>query len=87
MKNTKHTQGPWKVLKKLNCTGYDQIVSEKNPNVVVANDLYAKDAALIAAAPDMIEALETALPHIKGSFAGMKAMELVVAAIQKAKGE
>lgn len=99
MKNTKHTQGPWIVgeyIKKLvnvntneetDITRYCVNTEDLKTHICDLKTSNKANAALIAAAPEMLEALEAALPHIKGNFAGMKAMELIAAAIQKAKGE
>ena len=91
--NTKHTPGPWYAA---NCGNDEQglIVSEtSDSSIAVAYD--KRDAALIAAAPDLLAALELAVhyldhPDIRAmNFAMRSEVASVKAhvAIAKAKGE
>jgi len=88
-----HTQGPWKVDK--NHKGFVNIrrdVDSYTSDIATVWDFYAENyesnARLIAAAPDMLEALEIAKwiieKNIHGPVAGYSN---IVDAIQKAGGE
>lgn len=94
---SKHTPGPWKVQ-------HDpfnpnvRIVGDKELIVCVqATDMFAKEteanAALIAAAPDMLEALENRTEILCGMSCNKDAgfhtgaCEMARAAISKAKGK
>jgi hypothetical protein len=94
---TKHTQGPW-------FAEGSRIVSEGNRNLtiarvgVAADGDYSKDnAKLVAAAPDMLEALEyckswfekysPTAELISGKYAPHPMLICIDAAIAKAKGE
>jgi len=64
--NTKHTPGPWYAA---NCGNDEQglIVSEvSDSSIAVAYD--KRDAALIASAPELLAALEAALPLLEASY-------------------
>ncbi len=103
-----HTKGPWELV---SLSGYGAPFSVRmaynsdNPNASkthygVQSIRRREDAVLIAAAPDLLEALKAALPHIE-RLAGFspttngnmgkvlqarKDRDLVVAAIAKAEG-
>lgn len=95
-----HTPGPWVVVTELRDT--DEIICDMLNNGYVAITKGKKlanwrhDAALIAAAPELLEALEDLADDISERFdmddrstnPGMKlAMEAARAAIAKARGE
>ena len=90
MSESKHTPGPWRVTKR-HVVG-PVISSDDQSNGMVAGvcDVYGdnrnQDARLIAAAPDLLEAL-----HVVGMSAGwqyltMETRALVEAAMAKAEG-
>lgn len=102
----KHTPGPWEVLEGQGCAKVRQItptpcVSQLRSIVYGVN--WRHDAHLIAAAPDMLEALEglvSNLEELLGAFLGTHSMASVntlqkkmlslpsaVDSIRKAKGE
>lgn len=56
MSEVKHTPGPWKVLKS---DGYGAIVGNDKGDVVTPAGPSIEDARLIAAAPEMLEALKS----------------------------
>ena len=86
---TKHTPGPWRTryIKTLNpaIAAAESIVATvnsvnpQNPEERIAN------ARLIAAAPDMLEALEVARAHVSPALQP-NIYEMMDAAIDKAKG-
>lgn len=91
---TKFTQGPWKRVSappvNYGCTVdgdpyfYNEITA--GSMVVIAGDMASKDAALIAAAPDMYEALQAMLKQHGncGSPAEQEATDKARAALAKA---
>jgi hypothetical protein len=95
MKNSKHTPGPWKLIdtyiegsngllvaNSITIKGKDLKQDEENLNIARAN------AALIAAAPEMLEALELCLAELPiGEGAeSSEAYLKTLSAIDKAKG-
>jgi len=89
---TQHTPGPWIVgpsSNPRNGSAWRDILSigcEFSPSYV--GEAHQQDAYLIAAAPDLLEALEAALSHIvivQGENIG-GVQEVARAAIAKAKG-
>lgn len=83
--NTKHTQGPWEISGNtlINVTG-----EPANIQVAIVNECRPSDAKLIAAAPDMYEALKGALPFIElynGSASNLA--RSIQKALDKAKGK
>lgn len=77
--NTNHTPGPWNSASTGNHQGL--VISEANgANVATTYD--KADATLIAAAPDMLAALQAILPHINAGEA-----LLARTAINKALGK
>jgi len=88
-----HTPGPWKVDK--NHKGFVNIrrdVDSYTSDIATVWDFYAENyesnASLIAAAPDMLEALEIAIwiieKNIHGPVAGYSN---ILDAVRKARGE
>lgn len=88
MANPKHTPGPWTIQKPLN-----KICVWSNGGVVaeMKHDNKAANAALIAAAPSLLKAVELALLEFDRISYQKKAnpeiLGLLNAAIRKAKGE
>jgi hypothetical protein len=76
----KHTPGAWKVVEGPHCPGYgfgiyqdygheNEIASVYTESTSTAQAL--ADAYLIAAAPDLLAAVEACLAHFDGQFPGM----------------
>lgn len=73
--NTTHTLGPWKCLKDAGgisivpCIAYPPTIAEVSPDKTgkITEQQYISNATLIAAAPDLLEALEHVLSKIKAS--------------------
>lgn len=93
MKETKHTPGPWKVNGHPgNNAGTDwRQVTDCKENPVFIAECHKNNARLIAAAPEMLEALERLLvaPDLNWDHMeqeSIDAMEQARAAIAKAKG-
>ena len=95
---TKHTKGPWKIKQNAPCEilssdGYTDRVAIINPDL--GNSNWIQDAALIAAAPEMFEALESLNYRLtelnsEGKLNGLKLDILIRAAfdaLNKARGE
>lgn len=91
---TKHTQGPWRVapanLYPSGGINVDSAVEKKYVCLVAGNwddEVGQADARLIAAAPDMLEALKNLLAVHQGE-GGTKyhAVDIANAAIAKAEG-
>ena len=89
----KHTKGPWKITRdtgspcSIEAEGSDGYALAKvyltDPKTRKRTEEYAANAALIAAAPELLEALESVLDVITGD----QAAELgVYDAIRKARG-
>ncbi len=93
--DTKHTKGPWKIVED---KGILEIANESEDVTVCklyndenghSDDLPEADAALIAAAPEMLEQLERAIDHFgqnggESAYTWLHEMKLVVA---RAKGK
>lgn len=89
MSETKHTPGPWHVYK-----GHGLYVDSSSAGSVCkvaekrASEQQVANAHLIAAAPDMLEALIIALPWLsENEVPSLVAKKIAEAAIRKAKGE
>jgi hypothetical protein len=91
---SKHTPGPWIVYEFVD--GYDIRAPEAECYVATASDPEAvwgaigreEDACLIAAAPDLLEALENLLKVHEGEGGTQhNAVDMARAVIAKAKGE
>jgi hypothetical protein len=96
-KNTKHTPGPWNISP-LSLSGEDSGVYIYSGMLQIVDVLRRPDstvtwanARLIAAAPELLEALLAVLPNTPGwntrDFAGRSWLVAAEAAICKAKGE
>jgi len=95
---TKHTPGPWSVTEHgWSQTGiytdgvrialidiYDE-ATEENQDELEAST--AANARLIAAAPDLLDALQEAKHMFAGEYPGHPTTERIFAAIEKATGE
>jgi hypothetical protein len=88
MKNAKRTPGPWQVTGMKSATEYhvDAIDEGRFIPVAVAN---RSDAALIAAAPEMLAALESVLElHTRGIInLPCSAYDTILLPIKKTKGK
>ena len=90
---SKHTPGPWVVYEFVD--GYDIRAPESECYVVTASDPEAvwgavgreEDACLIAAAPELLEALESLVQRVGGDEWFAEWAGMARAAIAKAKGE
>lgn len=104
MENATHTSGPFAISRNATpdyAPQYSIYAESGNGNdiAIVKGDNAERDAALFAASPDMLAALENALPwlvkaDIDGAFkncalplGGRKAWEQIERAIAKAKGQ
>lgn len=96
MKRT-YTQGPWKVGKERNPMGEVRIVPANNENFTIAltredyigSEMRDANARLIAAAPDLLEALHHAINMLGNQYSGEgreKGWKSIEAAISKAEG-
>jgi hypothetical protein len=84
-----HTQGPWKVLNPQKSTNYIITNNEKSLERVADSIGQKSDAHLIAAAPEMLNALELASHYlINDQNLSFKKIKIIVEkAISKARGE
>ena len=85
----KHTKGPWKVQHRNN-TFLKTIVTESRENFQSIGDCTEENCNLIAAAPDMLEALEFVRKSILDPHNETLKTEVLIMsdrAIKKAKGE
>ncbi len=90
-KSAQHTPGPWRSVSRPNQTIID-LVYAKN-GTLVADIIYAAgkmaeadaNARLIAAAPELLEALKTALSDIQTSNAEISTCSKIQTAISKAE--
>ena len=85
---TEHTQGPWLCCPSLESDGSYNVFSSCGDYLTLNEETHQANAALIAAAPDLLDALEAILnefnPH---AIAKEKILQKAVAIIAKAKGE
>jgi hypothetical protein len=89
---SKHTPGPWYIDPiKAHANGNRRIMAEQCTPVAVVPDHLVADARLIAAAPDLLEALSRLIEIEDGPGMAVigweDAMERAYAAIAKARGE
>ena len=87
---SKHTPGPWRVVDSWN----DHMVEGQNGEEIIWQDgphntpaIKEANARLIAAAPDLLEALVMVLDDPNALDGRPRTYEIVCAAIAKAKGE
>lgn len=87
-----HSKGPW-TIKRGQWQGDDEfdVMSADQPPELLAVNVSRADGALIAAAPEMLSALEEVNKYIRGRCVGgelsRSVFEQLDAAIAKAKGE
>lgn len=85
---SKHTPGPWRA-----CSGFPSVEAAGAANLALCNDQRIPmserlaNARLIAAAPDLLEALKRAVGWIETSSEGEIATSIALAAIAKAEGK
>lgn len=103
---TAHTQGPWEALAKWDERTNGALIYAQNTGNAVASALYLggtsearANARLIATAPDLLEALLIAMPHLDNSSSPggcdgkqkdcshCRSIRMARAAIAKATGE
>lgn len=92
---TQHTPGPWHLSKGKNyvrklsptLTDAPQDYNICELNCMVGNPEFEANARLIAAAPDMLEALEEIAANWGNPARALKRLASVKAAIAKARGE
>ncbi len=85
---SKHTPGPWYIDPiKAHANGNRRIMAEQCTPVAVVPDHLVADARLIAAAPDLLEAVEKAADWISKGRGGHRIEEICRAAIIRARGE
>ena len=83
----KHTPGPWYIDPiKAHATGNRRIMAEQCTPVAVVPEHLAADARLIAAAPDLLDALLMVLDDPDALDGRPRTYEYVRAAIAKATG-
>lgn len=90
----KHTPGPWRVaetVKVLRVDGAAMVrpVDDNNYEygAVAAIPIGKQNANLVAAAPELLDALEALMPYVKGSESFATQYANALAAIAKARGE
>lgn len=87
MENLTHTPGPWTALNR----GYKSHVTDNdmNWNAEIVGPGHAANALLIAAAPELLEALQEFVGAVNAGakFSDMSVVEYARTAIAKAKGE
>ena len=87
----KHTPGPWTSIENMDTGNTTTIFatnfSSKLHIAEVTGSLQTFNAALIAAAPDMLAALEWALQNAEWSNDTATGTDLIRAAITKARGQ
>ena len=89
MIETKHTQGPWEVRGFYICASTDTYIAKmlRGDNLNPPDQETYGNANLIAAAPDMLAALEDAREALnKPPFINSQTLKCIDAAIAKAKG-
>jgi len=99
MKNekAKHTPGPWETRHTPACAkeGYYKIIARLNTQDVIGrwpahtnpDDSDKANAALIAAAPELMNACQMAVNEMPGNEQGQKIASMLRAAIAKAEGK
>lgn len=95
--NTKHTPGPWTArhiqgsnfaVQEFDIRAGTYSIFQKDTSAIDGCTVYCspENAALIAAAPDMLEALKQIAEHKGGPQGGFSIREIARAAIAKAEG-
>jgi len=85
MTKAKHTPGPWGVEPLPDSGSLRRVVDADGQHVTKA--VHCTDAAMISAAPDMLAALERVLAAAETCPCCDAEIEIVKAAIRKARGE
>lgn len=85
--NTNHTIGPWSFDEYLNIVGRDGQIVKVEGVCLSSSDVARANARLIAAAPDLLEALQLIVRGYGVSFQDAALKTIVKEAIAKAKGE
>lgn len=84
MSKAKHTPGPWYIGR--HSSQYEHEIHDGKPfgriGTVISNN-----AHLIAAAPEMLKALEDVVHHLGDTGAGAETRDNILLLIAKAKGE
>ena len=89
MSTNKHTPGPWKTTKESTRNQFvtdTKIRSADDSVVCVLHCNGEANARLIAAAPEMLEALEYIVAWNSGEWSAEKARDMAKSAIAKARG-
>lgn len=85
---SKHTPGPWEVLEEKDYP--PSVISEMHDICTMSgaksNPSVMADARLIAAAPELLEALEAVMAEYEDGY-GLRCLKQVRSAIAKATGE
>ncbi len=86
---TKHTPGPWHVDAQYICRADGVAIADVWQSMEVSGEDTEANARLIAAAPDLLTALEELLPYVTGSMRSTTdpLVEAARAAIAAARGE
>lgn len=83
--NAKHTPGPWSVEAGLDGAHIIRVKTvSKTESNVIARDALPHNARLIAAAPELLEALHAAIPYLDDASSSV--LRRVHDAIAKAEG-
>lgn len=85
MSGAKHTRGPWRVLRRGNQTGTRSVLVVGRANQPICEPKNFDDADLIAAAPELLEALQAFVDEVEGTFP-FESLKSARAAISKAIG-
>jgi hypothetical protein len=95
MSTTKHTPGPWK-FRRAGAKIHAGITGDGRCLAIIENAISDSDGELLAAAPEMLFALEASIPaleYVRKQFPhhaaddSLDVLKIVQAAIAKAKGE
>jgi len=87
MENTKHTPGPWEVQIGIDPTGFACYFIGRISRPFISRAEEEANARLIAAAPDLLSALEQANEMLKYIGGCQDTVDKASKAISKAKGE
>ena len=89
MTKAEHTPGPWEVIPNDDARSWDVWGPDLSIEAPICDVLSEANARFIAAAPDMLEALELCIKEFKGlaGAAAVAAYNAGKAAIAKARGE
>lgn len=82
MSTTKHTAGPWEVYNEIDVRAVNGI----NRHICTCSGNARANAHLIAAAPDLLQALEAVVEDLGSHNLAVRTINTLIAAIDKAKG-